>query len=157
VGILSLYIRPSDDEAIQLIIRKVITSSNKTTEQMELAVKDCYSRLLSTSMEVETRMHLRERADDEAIKVFVKNIKELLMESALGQKAVLAIDPGFRTGSKVVCLDKQGKLLFNNVIYISKSPRELAEAVEVIPNLVKHFKIEAPAAEKQRNLFVHFR
>ncbi|MDA3798269.1 MAG: Tex family protein [Kiritimatiellae bacterium] len=145
VGILSLYIRPSDDEAIQLIIRKVITSSNKTTEQMELAVKDCYSRLLSTSMEVETRMHLRERADDEAIKVFVKNIKELLMESALGQKAVLAIDPGFRTGSKVVCLDKQGKLLFNNVIYISKSPRELAEAVEVIPNLVKHFKIEAIA------------
>jgi uncharacterized protein len=144
-GILSLFIRPSEDEAIQLIIREMVKGSNKTTEQMNLAIKDCYSRLLSMSMEVETRMMLREKADTEAIKVFVKNIKELLMESALGQKSVLAIDPGFRTGSKVVCLDKQGKLLFNNVIYISKSPRELTEAVEIITNLIKHFKIEAVA------------
>jgi len=144
-GVLSLFIRPAEDEAIQLITREVIKGSNKTTEQMNLAIKDCYSRLLSMSMEVETRMMLREKADDEAIKVFVKNIKELLMESALGQKAVLAIDPGFRTGSKTVCLDKQGKLLFNSVIYISKSPKELTEAVEIITNLVKHFKIEAIA------------
>jgi protein Tex len=143
--VLSLFIRPSEDEAIQFITREVIKGSNKTTEQMNLAVKDCYSRLLSTSMEVETRMMLREKADDEAIKVFIKNLKELLMEPALGQKAVLAIDPGFRTGSKIVCLDKQGKLLFNSVIYISKSPRELTEAVEIITNLIKHFKIEAIA------------
>ena len=96
-------------------------------------------------MEGEARTHFKKRADEEAIRVFADNLRELLLASPLGQKTVLAIDPGFRTGCKVVLLDRQGKLLANDVIYPEKGARDLAEAAEMVKAVVKKFQVEAIA------------
>ncbi len=96
-------------------------------------------------MEAEARMFYKKKADEEAIRVFADNLRELLLASPLGQKATLAIDPGFRTGCKVVAMDRQGKLLENEVIYPEKSTREQIEAAEVLHALVKKHNIEAIA------------
>ncbi|MCK5528444.1 MAG: RNA-binding transcriptional accessory protein [Kiritimatiellae bacterium] len=142
---LNLRIRPAEETAISIMEQHVTTSGNAAASELETAVKDCYKRLLSTSMEVETRAAIRKEAGEEAIKVFAENLRELLMSSPLGGKPVLAIDPAFRTGCKIVCLDAQGKLLYNAVLYLSHSDRQLQEAVAIVKKLCDHFKIEAIA------------
>src|SRR5690606_2498678 len=102
-------------------------------------------RLLSISMETAARLDLKKRADEEAITVFVRNIRELLLAPALGERPVIAIDPGFRTGCKTVVLDAQGKLLFDTVIYPSQSQRQIDEAKTVISGWAQRFGIQAIA------------
>jgi uncharacterized protein len=108
-------------------------------------VQDCYKRLLGFAMEGEARTFFKKRADEEAIRVFADNLRELLLASPLGQKVTLGIDPGFRTGCKIVLLDRQGKLLANDVIYPEKGARDQAEAAEMIKAVVAKFKVEAIA------------
>jgi uncharacterized protein len=118
------------------------TINNACAEQVRLAVQDATKRLLSPAMETEMRLESKKRADADAIKVFADNLRELLFAAPLGQKAVMAIDPGFRTGCKVVLLDRQGKLLHNDVVY---PDRHAAEAKEKLEGFVKFFKVEAVA------------
>jgi uncharacterized protein len=119
-----------------------VKAKNPAGEQVRLAVTDATKRLLSPAMETEMRLESKKRADADAIKVFADNLRELLFAAPLGQKAVMAIDPGFRTGCKVVLLDRQGKLLHNDVVY---PDRHAAEAKEKLEGFVKFFKIEAVA------------
>jgi len=114
---LKLNINPPEENAIEILERQFLKGSNDCSEQVKIAARDCYIRLLSASMETELRITLKERADKDAIKIFSDNLRQLLLAPPLGQKNVLAIDPGFRTGCKVVCLDKQGKLLYPDTIY----------------------------------------
>ncbi len=118
---------------------------NLCASQLVMAIDDCFKRLLSLSMETEVRLLTKQKADEEAIKVFTDNLRELLMASPLGQKNVLAIDPGYRTGCKVVCLNGQGKLLNNTVIYISQSEDQHEQAAQVIKKLCMLFNIECIA------------
>ena len=130
-----------DREAHGLQIRAPQTCS----DHVRLAVQDCFKRLLGFAMEGEARTYFKKRADEEAIRVFADNLRELLLASPLGQKVTLGIDPGFRTGCKVVLLDRQGKLLANDVIYPEKGARDLAEAEAMIKTVVTKFKVEAIA------------
>src|SRR5262249_13026207 len=115
-------------------------------EQVRLAVQDSYKRLLGSAIEVEVRIESKKRADAEAIRVFSENIRELLLASPLGPRKGLAIDPGFRTGCKVVCLDRQGKLLRHDVIYpTASSASEVREAADAVLKMLKQFEIEAVA------------
>lgn len=143
--LLMLDILPAEDEAIALMDRQFLKGSGEVGKQMKLAIRDCYKRLLSPSMETETRMTSKKKADEDAIDVFAKNLKELLMAAPLGGKRVLAIDPGFRTGCKVVCLDKQGKLLHFEAIFPNEPQKQLAKSGAVISSLVSRFDIEAIA------------
>ncbi|HEY0741248.1 MAG TPA: Tex family protein, partial [Chryseosolibacter sp.] len=145
-GILALDIYPPEEEAISSIERQFVKHDNAAAaEQVKLAIKDSYKRLLRPSLETEIRMETKMRADDEAIKVFASNLKELLLSAPLGQKNVLALDPGFRTGCKVVCLDRQGKLIHNDTIYPHEPQRETAKSAALIKGLVEKFDIEAIA------------
>jgi uncharacterized protein len=139
---LFLDIKPPVDDAIDILNRIFIKSKNACVDQLKLAIEDGYSRLLQPSIEAETRSVTKELADDKAIDVFAQNIRELLLSSPLGQKAILAIDPGIRTGCKVVALDKQGKLLADTVIYPQQKKSE-AENI-VLAFCAKHL-IEAIA------------
>lgn len=141
--VLSMDISPDKDDALNAINKHFIVSSNQAAKQVELAIEDCYKRLLKPSIETEYRVSTKTSADTEAIRVFTDNLKELLLASPLGQKTILAIDPGFRTGCKVVCLNAQGKLLHNTVIYPSLGQRQQLEAEESIKQLVKEYSIEA--------------
>lgn len=143
--ILSLDISPDEEEAIFSIENKVVKGYNESTKQVKLAVKDAYKRLLKPSMETEARLDSKMKADEEAIRVFAENLKQLLLSPALGQKNVMAIDPGFRTGCKVVCLDRQGKLKKFDAIYPHPPQNKKMEAGETIKNLVKQYNIEAIA------------
>ncbi len=134
-----------DDEAIQSLEKTFLKARNEASEQVKMAVKDSFKRLLSASMETEIFSLLKEKADEEAIKVFAENLRQLLLASPLGQKRILAIDPGFRTGCKTVCLDNQGQLLHNENIYPFSSVREEKEAINKLEYLVEAFKIEAIA------------
>lgn len=116
--------------------------SSPASAQVRLAAQDAFKRLLGPAMETEMRLESKKRADEAAIKVFAENLRELLLAAPLGQKAVLAIDPGFRTGCKTVLLDRQGKLLHNDVIFPDRSP---AEAKDKLKGFVDFFKIEAIA------------
>ena len=144
-GFLALDIMPEEESAVGLLNRQFVTNQNAASEQVELAIKDSYKRLLRPSLETEIRMESKMKADEEAIKVFASNLKELLLAAPLGQKNVLALDPGFRSGVKVVCLDKQGKLLHNDVIYPHEPQRETAKAGVLIKALCEKFSIEAIA------------
>ena len=145
-GFLKVKIQPSDDDdAINQLERQFVKGNNDSSEQMKLAIKDSYKRLLAPSMQTEFYNILKERADTEAIKVFAENLRQLLLASPLGQKRVLAIDPGFRTGCKVVCLDAQGNLIHNETIYPFTSVREERDSVKKLESLVEAFKIEAIA------------
>lgn len=119
-----------------------VRAKNPAGEQVRLAVADAVKRLLSPAMETEMRLESKKRADEVAIKVFADNLRELLFAAPLGQKAVMAIDPGFRTGCKVVLLDRQGKLLHNDVVY---PDRHAVEAKEKLEGFVKFFQVEAVA------------
>ncbi len=139
---LFLDIKPPVDDALDILNRIFVKVKNECANQIKLAVEDGYARLLQPSIEAETRSATKELADDKAIDVFAQNIRELLLSSPLGQKAILAIDPGIRTGCKVVALDKQGKLLADTVIYPQMKKTE-AENI-VLAFCAKHL-IEAIA------------
>lgn len=143
--ILSLDICPNEEEAIVSIEKKVVKSDNDAGDQVKLAVKDAYKRLLKPSMETEVRLDSKLKADEEAIHVFAENLKQLLLSPALGQRNVMAIDPGFRTGCKVVCLDRQGMLQKFDAIYPHPPQNRKMEAGETIKNLIKQYQIEAIA------------
>ncbi|MEO9967435.1 MAG: Tex family protein [Reichenbachiella sp.] len=143
--ILSLDIFPDENDANFLLERKIITGQNANVEQVKIALKDAYKRLLKPSMETETRVTTKKNADDEAIQVFSENLRQLLLSPALGQKNVLALDPGFRTGCKVVCLDKQGKLLEFEAIFPHEPQRKTAEAGATVKHMVEKYNIEAIA------------
>ena len=145
-GFLMLRILVPEDAALPLLEPLFVTGAGPAAEQVRLAVQDGYKRLLGPAMEVEARLETKQRADAEAIRVFADNLRELLLAAPLGRKNVLAIDPGFRTGCKVVCLDRQGKLLHHDVIYpTAASAAEVREAAEAVLSLVKKFQIEAVA------------
>ena len=143
-GNIRLSIKPSDDEKAEdfLVARCVRRKkSGSCSNQKELAARDCYKRLLEPSLQTELRNELKDKADKVAIEVFAKNLRQLLLSPPLGEKRVLAIDPGFRTGCKCVCLDAQGKLLYHNVIYLSQSEK----AKEQLSVWVKQFDVQAIA------------
>ena len=142
---LVLRINPPEDDAIGLLESIFIKGTGRASAEVQLAVKDSYRRLLSSSIETEIRLVAKKRADKEAIRVFVENLRQLLLSPPLGRKTILAIDPGFRTGCKLVCLDRQGKLLHNDTIYLQSSEKKIKEASSKIRDLCKEFKIEAIA------------
>ncbi|MCR4829542.1 MAG: RNA-binding transcriptional accessory protein [Bacteroidales bacterium] len=145
-GVLRVHIAPEDPEpVVEALERQFVTGRYATSQQVAIAVKDGYKRLLTPSMETEYYNIIKERADKEAIKVFAENLRQLLLASPLGQKRILAIDPGFRTGCKVVCLDAQGQLEHNETIYPFTSVREERAAVAKLEALCEAFKIEAIA------------
>lgn len=144
-GFLKLGVGPEEEKAVAQLNRIFVKNTNEAAHQVEIAVKDAYKRLLQPSMETEVRQLAKQKADDEAIKVFVSNLRQLLLAAPLGQKTVLAIDPGFRSGCKVVCLDRQGRLLHNETIYPHPPQNEVGNAVSKIRNLVSAFGIEAIA------------
>jgi uncharacterized protein len=145
-GVLMLRINPPEEDALALLEPMFATGKGKAADQVRLAVQDSYKRLLGSAIEVEMRMESKKKADTEAIRVFSENLRELLLASPLGRKNVLAIDPGFRTGCKIVCLDRQGKLLFSDVVYpTASSVSEMREAAMAILSLVKKYEVEAVA------------
>ncbi|MEQ8924734.1 MAG: Tex family protein [Fulvivirga sp.] len=143
--ILSLDITPDADLAVSKMEKLIIKGSGEASKQVEEAIKDCYSRLLKPSMETEMRVATKQSADEEAIKVFADNLRELLLASPLGQKNVLALDPGFRTGCKLVVLDKQGKLVHNDAIYPNEPQKRITESGAIIKQLCEQHNIEAIA------------
>ncbi len=144
-GYLRMGIAVNNDEAQEQLSRRFIKRGSPVREIMESAVADGFKRLLAPSIENETRSNAKQKADDEAIAVFAENLRQLLLSSPLGQKAVLAIDPGFRTGCKVVALDKQGNLLHHTVIYPHPPQNDREGAAEVVSSLVNRYSIEAYA------------
>ncbi len=144
-GFLKLSIGPDEDIAIKKIEYQYIKRNTESSKQLALAIKDSYKRLLAPSMENEFRSLAKARADEEAIKVFAENLRQLLLSAPLGNKRILAIDPGFRSGCKVVCLNEEGKLLADDIIHPHEPQRELAKASEKIKQLVQKFNIEAIA------------
>lgn len=144
-GFLTLRVIPPEDEALNILETLFVRKEGPSSEQVKMAVLDSYKRLLSPSMETEIRLASKKRADEEAIRVFVENLRQLLLAPPLGQKKVLAIDPGFRTGCKVVCLDRQGKLLHTETIYPLQSEKAAADAGSKIREMCGRFGIEAIA------------
>ncbi len=144
-GFLKLTIRPGEETALSLLDQRHVRGEGPASAQVSEAVRDSYGRLLAPSMETDIRREAKERADDEAIRVFARNLRECLMASPLGQKAVLALDPGYRTGCKVVCLDRQGKLLHHTTVFLTQSEKLAAEGGKALLELVERFLIEAIA------------
>ncbi|MEI7983679.1 MAG: Tex-like N-terminal domain-containing protein, partial [Bacteroidota bacterium] len=144
-GYLRLSVEVEDDKAREILEKIFVRSNNVSSRLVRGAISDSCKRLLFPSMETEMRQWAKERADTEAIRVFTENLRQLLLAPPLGQKNVLAIDPGFRTGCKVVCLDRQGKLLHNETIYPHPPQNEVKESIHKIKSLVNAYKIEAIA------------
>ena len=144
-GVLKLDAMPAEEGALDLLERQFIKGNNANAQQVKLAVQDSYKRLLGPAMETEIRNLAKEKADEEAIRVFAENARQLLLAAPMGQKNVLAIDPGFRTGCKVVCLDKQGKLLENATIYPHTGQGNAKKAGERLVELCSRYEIEAIA------------
>jgi len=144
-GFLKLTIRPDEERALSLLDQRYVKGGGPASQHVSEAVRDSYGRLLAPSIETDIRREAKERADDEAIRVFARNLRECLMASPLGQKAVLALDPGFRTGCKVVCLDRQGKLLHHTTVFLTHSEKQAAEGEKTLLDLVQRFSIEAIA------------
>ena len=145
-GMLRVHVMPeSDDSALEALERQFVSGRYESSEQVRLAVRDGYKRLLQPSIETEFHNLLKEKADKEAIRIFADNLRQLLLASPLGQKRILAIDPGFRTGCKTVCLDAQGQLLHNETIYPFTSVREERAAIAKLEALVEAFHIDAIA------------
>lgn len=144
-GHLKVRIAPPEDDALEVARRRFVKGETPASAEVDAALVDGYRRLLGPSMETEMRATLKARADEEAIKVFAQNLRELLLAAPLGRKAVLAIDPGFRTGCKVVCLDAQGKLLHNDTIYPHTGEVKGREATATLLALCQRFSIDAIA------------
>ena len=145
-GILKVTISPEEDEeCTDRLERQFVRGNGECSSQVAEAVKDAYKRLLKPAIETEFSALSKEKADEEAIRVFAENLRQLLLAPPLGQKRVMGIDPGFRTGCKVVCLDAQGTLLHNEAIYPHPPKSEEALAARKIVKLVEQYKIEAIA------------
>ncbi|MEA3448533.1 MAG: Tex family protein [Bacteroidota bacterium] len=144
-GFLKVQVKPDEDDALKLLRHKFVRGRNAASEEVETAVEDCYKRLLQPAMETEMKNLFKEKADDESIRVFAGNLEQLLMAPPLGKKAVLAIDPGYRTGCKVVCLNEHGDLLHNETIYPHPPRKERKQAKKKISSLVEAFDIDAIA------------
>lgn len=142
-GFLRMSIGVDAEEATEMLNRRFVKRPSPARKFIEAAVADGYKRLLAPSIENETRSNSKQRADEEAISVFAENLRQLLMSSPLGQKRVLAIDPGFRTGCKVVVLDSQGNLVRHAVIYPHPPQNDRVSAADIITSLVKDYAIEA--------------
>ena len=144
-GMLRVSIEIEDDKAVESLSRHYVRGKSEASQLVDEAVEDSYYRLLQPSIENEFAASSKSLADTEAIRIFARNLEQLLMASPLGQKAVLGIDPGFRTGCKVVCLDRQGTLLHNETIYPHPPHNEARQAAAKIQALVEQYKIEAVA------------
>jgi uncharacterized protein len=144
-GILNLNLVGPDQDVLDKLDRRFIKGNNACARQVTLAIQDGYKRLLMPAMENEMRAEAKKRADEEAIRVFAENIRQLLLAAPLGQKRVLALDPGFRTGCKLVCLDEQGTLLDNTAVYPHTGPGQAQEAAHTISGWVKKYKVQAIA------------
>lgn len=142
-GILRLSIIIDDEEAVEKLNRQYVKGNTEAAHRVKDAVEDGYKRLLCPSIETEFSALSKEKADTEAIRIFVRNLEQLLMSSPLGQKRVLGIDPGFRTGCKVVCLDSEGNLLHNETIYPHPPKNERIQAANKLMLLIRQYKIEA--------------
>jgi uncharacterized protein len=144
-GFLKISAEPDEDKAVETLLDIFITGNGLASEQVEMAIEDSYKRLLGPSMESECMAFFKEKADVEAIRVFADNLRQLLLASPLGQKRILALDPGFRTGCKLVCLDAQGNLLHNETIYPHQPQNETTISMKKVESLVDAYKIEAIA------------
>ncbi|MCL4155220.1 UNVERIFIED_CONTAM: hypothetical protein GTU68_056709 [Idotea baltica] len=144
-GFIRVKISIDDERALDNTERRIIKSNNACAEHIEIAIKDAYKRLLFPSLSNEALQVAKDKADESAISVFAKNLKQLLLGSPLGEKRVLAIDPGFRTGCKVVCLDAQGQLKYNETIYPHPPKSDSVGAMKKISSLCEAHKIEAIA------------
>ena len=136
---------PEEMDAIALMEKMLVKENNTSAEQVKLAIKDCYKRLLKPSMETEVRLYTKKKADEEAIKVFAENLRQLLLGAPLGEKSVMAIDPGFRTGCKLVCLGPQGQLLHHDVIYPNEPQKRTSESGALLKYLAEKHEVEAIA------------
>jgi uncharacterized protein len=157
--ILWLDIKPAEEDALALLEREFVTARNGAAAQVTLAIADGYKRLLKPSMETEIRLFTKRQADEEAIRVFAENARQLLLGAPLGQKRIMAIDPGFRTGCKLVCLDEQGQLLENTAIYPHTGAGQAREAEKTVKHLFERYNIEAIAigngtAGRETELFI---
>ena len=144
-GFLNLKLAPPEDDALDLLNKQFVTGDGPASELVRETAKDGYRRLLGPSMENEARQELKKRADTAAIRVFADNLRQLLLAAPLGPKNVMAIDPGFRTGCKVVCLDRQGKLLHTDTIYPHGSERAALEAAVSVLEMCQTYKVEVIA------------
>lgn len=144
-GFLKITIQPDEEPCLERLNRIFVKADNDASAQVNMAVEDAYKRLLRPSIETEFAAKSKERADTEAIRVFAENLRQLLLAPPLGQKRVLGIDPGFRTGCKVVCLDEQGNLLHNETIFPHPPQNEVAQSVRKLQKLVEMYKIQAVA------------
>jgi uncharacterized protein len=143
-GILRMGISPSEEEALALLEQQYVKPLTPWTDHVKKALRDAYRRLMQPSLESEFRTALKQKADEEAIHVFAENLRQLLLSAPLGRKAILAIDPGYRTGCKVVCLDNKGDLQTNDLIYVHENNR-LYDSEQRVRHLVKQYNIEAIA------------
>ena len=145
-GVLRVTITPADDErATEQVARRYVKSGTRAAEQVEMAAGDAYKRLLRPSIETEFAASSKEQADEEAIRVFATNLKQLLLAAPLGQRRIMGVDPGFRTGCKVVCLDAQGALLHNETIYPHPPKNETVRSEQTLRRLLKDYAVEAVA------------
>lgn len=142
-GILRMTIAPEEEVALERVGENFIKASNEAGEQVKKAVRDAYRRLLQPSLESEFRMELKVKSDEEAITVFAENLRQLLLSSPLGSKRILAIDPGYRTGCKVVVIDEKGDLKHNDLIYVHENNFKLNDAEHKVRSLVKQYEIQA--------------
>jgi len=143
--ILNVKVVPNVDYAIQWLERFFIKQDNQKSDLVKIAIQDAFKRLLKPQLETQTRNFYKDKADDKSIQIFTKNLKKLLLAPPVGEKNILAIDPGFRTGCKVVCLDKNGMLLHNETIYPHAPKNEKSKASSKIHQLVELYKIEVIA------------
>ena len=144
-GYLKVLIMVNEEAAVRAIEKIFIKASNRSSEEVRLAVKDSYRRLLSSSIETEFAKESKEKADMEAIKVFTANLRQLLMAPVLGRKRVMAVDPGFRTGCKVVVLNEQGDLLLNDTIYPNPPQNDIEGSMKKLSELAEKYSIDAIA------------
>lgn len=141
-GFLRMAISPAEEDAWEILEKDYVKALTPSTEQVKKAIKDAYRRLLQPSLESEFRTALKQKADEEAINVFAENLRQLLLSSPLGSKRILAIDPGYRSGCKVVCLDEKGELKKTDLIYVHEANR-MMDSEYRIRSLVKEYHIEA--------------
>ncbi len=144
-GALRMVITPVEEDAIALAEKHFVKANNEAADHVKKAIKDSWRRLLHPSLESEFRMALKTKADEEAINVFAENLRQLLLSSPLGSKRLLAIDPGYRTGCKTVCLDEQGNLLKTGLIYIHENNNRLLDAEHTVRNLIKTYNLQCIA------------
>ncbi len=143
--VLTLSIAPPESDALALLQERFVTGSGPDAAQVQEAVVDAYRRLIARSMETEMRLAAKDRADEDAIRIFAGNLRELLLSPPLGQRRVMGIDPGFRTGCKLVCLDRQGKLLHHETVYLHRNENQDRQGANRILELCTRFGVEAVA------------